>query len=888
MPEKTTIYRKEKNEVLKEFKSDPSKGLTREEFEKRLKKYGQNKLKETKKRSLWSILFSQINNPVIYLLVAALILAFVFGDYEAGIAIAVVIILNTAIGFWMEKQAQQSMKALKEMDKIINPVLRDGKEEQVEAEYLVPGDILIIKPGIVVPADARLIETSDLKVDESALTGESIPVDKNTDKIDDEVTVGDRKNMVYKGTSITDGKGKAVVVRTGMDTELGSISEMVEEAGEGEVPLNKKLQKLTRRLIFITIGLALSFFIAGYLVGKEIYELVQTAIAWTIAAIPEGLPIVATIALARGMLRLADKQVIVKKLSAIETLGETTVIFSDKTGTLTLNKLFVSAFLFPDEEIKVNISDDEKEVSFKNEKDQDKKDVHSNNLEKSHEILGLCNGARLKNGESEGDPLEVASLKYLRSFNRDLYQELTDMETMAEDPFDSKTMMMGTVHQRGNKEYLVTAKGATEKLLERCTHILIDGERKKLGEKNKEEWIRNNDLLAENGLRVLAMAFKITDSVPDKEQIINEMTLAGLVGFRDPARKEVKESIQLCHRAGIKVIMVTGDHPATARYIAKDINIVQDKGAKVIKGQELQKNERNDIISSKVFARVDPGQKLKIIEKFQDAGEIVAMTGDGVNDAPALKKADIGIAMGKRGTQVAQEAADMVLRDDAFNSIVSAIRNGRIIFGNIRRFIVYQLSYHLAEILIIAGISFSIFYLPLLPLQLLFLNLLSDVFPALALGIGPGNPNIMENPPYSKEKPIVPKEKWIELGLYGVIIAGVITGTYFYAYYVWDYDQAQCNNIAFFSLALTQLWHVFNMREPEENFFVNQVTRNKYIWMAILVCLGFLAAAYFIPLLKNVLSFQDLGLRSWALIGISSLVPLFIIQIIKLFQKNQT
>ncbi len=886
MAKADNAYKKETEKIFSELEVDPGRGLDKKEAEKRLDQYGQNKLRETKERSIWSILFSQINNPVIYLLLAALTLAFIFGDIEAGIAIAVVIILNTAIGFWMELQAQQSMKALKKMDKIMSDVLRGEEEVEIEAEYIVPGDILMINPGMVISADARLIEASDLKVDESPLTGESIPVEKDPRKIDEEVGLADRKNMLYKGTSVTDGKGKAVVVSTGMDTEIGNISEMVESASEKEIPLNKKLEKLTHRLIFITIGLAVAFFIAGWLMGKDVYELVQTAIAWTIAAIPEGLPIVATIALARGMLKLADKQVIVKRLSAVETLGETTVIFSDKTGTLTLNKLSVNSFLFPGKKIKVNISDDGKEVSLKNEEDNTIDDPQSANLEAAHKVITLCNNAEIEKEASEGEQLEIASLKYLKAFDSGLYEKLRKLERKKEDPFDSETMRMGTVHQKEDGKYLVTAKGATEKILEKCSHILEDGDKKSLNEEEKKKWIDKNDELANNGLRVLGLAYRDAGEVPEKEGVVEDLIFVGMVGFLDPPREEVKEAIGLCHQAGIEVVMVTGDHPGTARHIAEDLNIVGKKDAAVVKGKDLDYDNEGQISSRRIFARVDPGEKLKIIEKFQEEGEIPAMTGDGVNDAPALKKADIGIAMGKRGTQVAQEAADMVLRDDAFNSIVAAIRQGRIIFGNIRRFIVYQLSYHLAEILIIAGISFSVFHLPLLPLQLLFLNLLSDVFPAMALGIGPGSPHIMKQPPYDKEKPIVPKEKWLELGLYGIIIAAVITGAYFYAYYALEYDPGHCNNIAFFSLALTQLWHVFNMREPDEGVFNNQVTRNKYIWMALVLCLGALAAGYFIPTLRDVLSFQLMGLESWGLIGLTSIMPLIVIQIIKLFQKN--
>jgi Ca2+-transporting ATPase len=391
--------------------------------------------------------------------------------------------------------------------------------------------------------------------------------------------------------------------------------------------------------------------------------------------------------------------------------------------------------------------------------------------------------------------------------------------------------------------------------------------------------------MAGQGLRVLALGYRQLESVPEKEDFIEELTLVGLVGYLDPPRKEVKEAIEICHSAGIKVAMVTGDHPATAKNIAEQVNVAGSDD-NVITGMQLRDDEAEDFTNTLVFSRVDPGQKLDIIKRYQDEGEIVAMTGDGVNDAPALKKADIGIAMGKKGTQVAQEAADMVLKDDSFDSIVAAIKQGRIIFGNIRKFIVYQLSYHLAEIIVIASVSFSVFHLPLLPLQLLFLNLLSDVFPALALGIGPGNPHVMEHRPNAKDRPIIPRKTWYRIGLYGFIIAAGVAGAYFYAYLAMGLSPEKCNNIAFFSLALAQLLHVFNMRNAEEAVFSNQVTRNKFVWGALALCLAALAAAYIIPGMRDILSLQTLTMNDWLLILASSFAPLVIIQVIKLFHKK--
>ncbi|MEQ8547587.1 MAG: cation-transporting P-type ATPase [Cyclobacteriaceae bacterium] len=891
-------YSKSFEEVLKQAGVDPEKGLSDEQVEKSLKKYGANILEEQKKRSVWEILLAQINNPVIYLLTAAAVLAFVYGDVPEGIAIVIVLLINTAIGFWMEYKAQKSMDALKKMDKVVARVLRNGIKKKIDAEELVPGDILLVEAGDLVAADARVCEATELDIDESPLTGESVPVTKTPEIIEEDKGVADRTNLLYKGTAVTGGSGKAVIYATGMQTELGDISAMVGGEEKDEVPLNQKLNKLTKRLIVVTIAMAAAFFLFGWLAGKDIYPLIQTSIAWTIAAIPEGLPIVASIALARGMIRLSKKNVIVKKLEAVETLGETTVIFTDKTGTLTKNELTVNTFSFPDD-VRMEVDwHSGKEPQIKDKKDPKQNQNYSHILK----IAALANDAELygqeseeneKKGKGEGDPLDLALLQFASQFDKDLYRQNRNQKRKLHDPFDSDSMVMGTVHQL-DEGYYMAGKGAAHTMLERCSHILSEEKEKKLSDQDKNFWLKKNDQLADEGLRVLVFAYKNIDSVPENtEDFLHDMTFTGLIGFIDPPRKEIAEAISKCYDAGIKVVMVTGDHPGTAKNVGKEIGLFKDEqedDAPVISGRELQKELESDddskLVRTRIFSRVDPAQKLSLIKHFQDAGELVGMTGDGVNDSPALKKANIGIAMGKRGTQIAQEVSDMVLKDDAFNSIVEAIEQGRVIFGNIRKFIVYQLSYHLAEILIIADISFSLFTLPLLPLQLLFLNLLSDVFPALALGVGKGNSGIMKEPPKNPNEPLLNTNNWIQIGLYGFIITICVGGAYFFAQYVWNTSEAVTNNIAFFSLAIAQLLHVFNMRESDEPLFRNQVTRNKYIWMALAFCFGALVLAYFIPTIANILSLQSLELRIWLLIAITSVLPLIIIQSIKFITKK--
>lgn len=885
-------------EVVKELHTQAEEGLSQQEAEKRLQKYGPNELKEHKEKSLLQLLLSQLNNPVIYLLTAACTLAFAFGDTPEAIAIIVVIVLNTAIGFWMEFQAQQSLKALQEMDVIEAKVLRDGEEKEINAKNLVPGDILLLETGALTPADGRILSETELSIDESPLTGESVPVEKDAGAIEENAQVADRKNMAFKGTAVTNGSGKVVVTATGMNTEVGSISAMVSEAEDEKAPLDKKLQQLSRRLIWVTLGLAALYFLFGWIAGKALYQLVQTAIAWTIAAIPEGLPIVASIALAKGMLRLGKRNVIVKRLSAVEALGEATVIFTDKTGTLTENKLTVETIQLSDMRVKVQWENDGTAASLAPEGDAQIAG-EDERLKYLFRIAAFCNDAWIVEEEGreegKGDPLDQALLNFCRAYNKEEYKALRAVDRLAEEPFDSEDMVMGTVHELEGS-ILLSGKGAHKAMLERCSQVLTPDGLQSLDEAVREAWADWNDALSEDGLRVIAFAYKELESQPSEGtdvegELMEDMVLIGLVGFIDPPRKEVKEAVETCKQAGIRVEMATGDHPGTARNIALQVGIVEDKDAPAIHGQELRRDDgggpqKEQIVGTAIFARVDPAQKLELVKLYQEDGEVVAMTGDGVNDAPALKKSDIGIAMGERGTQVAKEVADLVLKDDSFPSIVNAIREGRIIFGNIRKFIVYQLSYHLSEILLIAAVSFTVFELPLLPLQLLFLNLLSDVFPALALGIGQGNANIMQQQPKDPKEPILARHHWKLIGGYGLIIALNLVGAYFFARQYWGMSPEICNTIVFFSLAFAQLLHVFNMREANEGVFNNQVTRNKYIWGALVLCTAALVAAYFIPLFKQALSFQTLSAKAWALVAITSTMPVLIIQALKWLGKG--
>lgn len=863
-------------DILNELDSK-KEGLRKSQVSEKLNQHGKNIIERKKQKSLFQLALDQINNPVIYLLLGATVVSFIFGDIPEAIAIIVVIVLNTAIGFWMEYQARTSVNALKKLNRLKAKVKRDGEIREIDAAKVVPGDIVSLEAGDVISADARIISFTELKVDESPLTGESLPVEKNSKILEENTALAERKNMLFKGTAVTHGKTEAVVTATGKNTEIGKISEMAEEDDKDSIPLNVKLRKLSHRLIWVTVGLAAVFFVIGWISGKEIYLILQTAIAWTVAAIPEGLPIVASIALARGMLRLAKRNVIVKRLAAVETLGETTVIFTDKTGTLTENKLTLDSIEFPGNDNKI----DTKELL----KNSSKKQSDNQNFENIYRVSVFCNDAKVEEDDKpKGDPLDISLLEYFQKFDRDKTSELQNAEKVNEDPFDSESKFMGAIHKFDKKLY-VSAKGAAEPILSKCKAYLDNGKEKKMSDEIKNKWMDKYEEFSGKGLKVIAFSYKTEDEnkskiLKDQEDFVKNMTFLGFVSFIDPAKEDVKPSIEKCQTAGIKIIMVTGDHPGTAENVARKVGLSANEKYHVMKGSNIE-NNKEEVIKSNIFARVDPKQKYDIVERFKKEGEITAMTGDGVNDAPALKKADIGIAMGDRGTQIAQDVADMILKDDSFPSIVDAVEEGRIIFGNIRKFIVYQLSYHLAEILIIAGISFSLFYLPLLPLQLLFLNLLSDVFPALALGLGKGDETIMQQKPKDPKEPIVNKRNWTSMAIYATVMAAIISGVYLLTYFQFDESKELANTVAFFSLAFSQLLHVFNMREPGENIFVNQVVKNKYIWMALGICITALIAAYFIPLLHDVLSFETLSGIHWLLVGGASVATLVVIQVIK-------
>ncbi|BAU64397.1 cation-transporting ATPase [Stanieria sp. NIES-3757] len=876
-------------EVLQSFSVDLEQGLDSATVKRRRQKYGANQLQEFKQRSAWQILITQFKSPIIGLLAVAAILSFVFQEWVEGIAVIIAILLNATIGFFTEIKAVRSMESLHQLSETKTKVRRARRIQEINAEELVPGDIVILDSGDLIAADLRVIKASKLQIDESPLTGESVPVSKTTEPLERELPLAERTNMLYKGTAITRGSGEGVVVAIGMETELGHISSLTAEAEEEVTPLEKRLDSLGRRLIWITLVIATVIVVVGTLGGRDLYLMVETAIALSVAAVPEGLPIVATVALARGMWRMAKRNALINRLSAVETLGATSVICTDKTGTLTENRMTVAEIAVDQGRIEVTGEGLEAKGEFNLDSHRIEPDSQET-LKALLEVGVLCNNAALPYEQDNddhkviGDPMEVALLVAGAKAGINHQEILQQQPEVKEEAFDSETKMMATYHETDGK-YRVAVKGAPESVLPACSHYLTAEGAKAMNRQGYEAWQQKCDRLAQDGLRILALAQKTVDSSEIKPY--EELTLLGVVGLLDPPRQDVKKALKACHQAGIRAIMVTGDQPVTARNIGLAVGLTTEQEVEAVPGKalkspdELSPQEHERLRQVPIFARVSPEQKLNLIALHQEAGSVVAMTGDGVNDAPALKKADIGVAMGKRGTQVAREAADMVLQDDAFSSIIAAVEQGRAIFNNIRKFTLYLLSGNVGEIIVVAAASFTDAPLPLLPLQILFLNAVNDVFPALALGLGAGNPTLMQHPPRDSKESILTKSHWRAIALYGFLIAIPVLAVFAYVLVYLGIEEKQAITISFMTLAFGRLWHVFNMRDTGSGLIKNEVTTNHYIWGALLICTGLLLSAVYLPGLSNVLQTVNPGLEGWGIIFAVSLVPLVIGQIVK-------
>lgn len=864
-------------EIISNFDVDPEKGLSSTEAKKRLLEYGKNRLEKTRPKSIWMIFLEQFLDPVIYVLAGATLLAFLFNEILEGFAVLVVILITASIGFFMEWQALRSVEALQKLVQTYATLLRDGREKQLKLQFLVPGDIILLNAGDVVPADARLLEANSLAVKEAVLTGESNQVEKKIPELPENTPLAERINMVFKGTIVSRGSAKAVVTATGDKTEIGEISKLTREATKVQTPLEKKLSKLSRKLIWLTIGLTGIIALTGYFEGKSLLLMIETGLALAVAAIPEGLPIVATIALAKGMLKLSHRKVIIKKLEAVETLGATGIICTDKTGTLTENKMTVHKVILAESVLEV---DDLNNTEAQNT--EQKKD-----FQELLKVAVLCNNGRKKGDDWTGDPVEVGLINLSNKAGRNFEDYQDKFPRIFEVPFDAEIKKMATLHSEGEKFY-IAVKGALESIIDSCDQILLkDGTITKFS--NKEDWRKKANEIAAEGMRVLAFACNKTEKKPDENQLFENLIFLGITAFLDPPRKDIRDAIHTYRNAGIKVVMITGDHPDTARKIGEEIDLVHkdDKVQEVIHGKEIPDLENisadleQKILLATVFARMAPKQKLDLITLYQRNNKIVGMLGDGVNDAPALKKADIGIAMGIRGTEAAKEVADVILMDDKFTSTELAIRQGRTIFENIRQFVVYLLSCNLAEIITVAVASLGNLPMPLLPLQILFLNLVTDVFPALALGVGKGDKRVMEQPPRDPKEPILTNKHWTSTVVYGLTITLTVIAITIYAWNLKDSSEKVVNNMAFYTLILAQLLNVFNLPKRHRSFFKNEVTSNRWVWAAIIFSLGVVILVYNIPITAEVLSLVPLSLNQIITIGIFGLAGLGLTQIIK-------
>ncbi len=873
-------------EVAKALGLDTAHGLTVAEVDEARSRYGANLLKAHPPANPVRILFKQFMSPVVYLLLGAAGFALLIGELTEFIAILAVLLINSGIGFVTELRAVRSMEALRHLSTRSVVVRRAGHIETIPAEQLVPGDIVIIDAGDVTAADMRIISSANLASDESALTGESLPVAKDVQPVAPDTPLADRTCMLFKGCAITRGTGEAIVTSTGMDTELGRISRLVEQSAPERSPLEKQLEVLSRHLIWVTVLVATAVGTAGMLAGQDVSLMVETSVALAVAAIPEGLPIVATLALARGMLRMARHNALIERLSAVETLGSTTVIMTDKTGTLTENRMHVDRIVTSDGELDFDrgsgrfLMAGHKVTAAGND-----------NLRLLLEGACLCNNASLgtKGQTSSGDPMEVSLLEAAHADGIERLTLLTSFPEVAEHAFDAATRMMATVHKDG-RNFKIAVKGAPEAVLDRVKQVSTGNRSVSFDRHQKRHWKDVCEVLAAQGLRLLAVAGK-TASKPDV-QPYQDLTLFGVVAFQDPPRADVATAIADARQAGINVVMVTGDHAATAKHISQAVGLAPE-GFTAIASHELKpypemsETEKARTRAAHVFSRVTPEQKLDLITLHQQAGDVVAMTGDGVNDAPALKKADIGIAMGLRGTQVAREAADMVLRDDAFSTIVQAIREGRIIYTNIRRFTTYLLSCNLSEILIVGLAVLAGLPLPLLPLQILFLNLVTDVFPAFALGTIEADRNVLAKPPKPPSEPILNKSQWITIVAGGSVIAATTLSSMVLATFVLGLRGDAITTMCFFTLSLAQLWHVFNIRNWREGLIFNQITRNTYVWLAITICLTILTIAALQPDIAGALRLTPLPGTAWGAIVGLSLIPVVVRELLAFGRRLQ-
>lgn len=868
-------FNKNSKEVVTELNSDPMNGLSSEEVKIRTGKYGLNKLAEKKQKSMLMLIIEQLNDPLIYILIAAAVISGLLGEISDSIIIALVIIINGVIGVIQESKAERALDALKKLSTPKAVVRRDGELKEIDSEELVPGDIIIIDAGRYIPCDIRLIETANLKIEESALTGESVPVDKDANIVlsGEDTALGDQVNMAFASTLSTYGRGVGIAVETGMNTQIGKIAKML-DTGERELtPLQKRLAELGKILGFIALGICALMFIVAIFQKRDMFEMFLTAISLAVAAIPEGLPAIVTIVLAMGVQRMIKENAIVRKLPAVETLGAVNIICSDKTGTLTQNKMTVTKFY----------ADNTLDIISSLKADNS---AHKLLLEN----IVLCNDATYSEVSKTGDPTEIALLEVGGKFN--VFKNNTSQAhpRINELPFDSDRKLMTTVNKYDNEFYVMT-KGAVDNLIKLCKNVYMNGKVVPLTEEIRSNIMKASIAMSNDALRVLASAFKKINSPHiEIDSLESDLTFIGLVGMIDPPRENVKDSIAECKKSGIRTVMITGDHKNTAFAIAKELGIA-DKESQAIFGSEIDKMSDDELSSRiedlRVFARVSPEHKVKIVKALKEKGNIVSMTGDGVNDAPSLKIADIGVAMGITGTDVAKGASDMILTDDNFSTIVAAIKEGRNIYNNIKKSIIFLLSCNIGEIIaLFIGILLG-WPAPLRPIHLLWVNLITDSLPALALGVDPGDPDVMKQKPRNPKEGLFAGGSGIFLILNGFLIGLLTLGAFYIGTRIYPNSLMHAQTMAFVVLSISQLFFSLNMRHSRKSIFQLGLFTNTKLLGAIIFGILLQNMVITVPALAEVFKVYPLTLNDWQLVIILSLIPLVINEFAKIFLRDR-
>ena len=875
--------------------------MTNDEAARRLTQFGPNQLEQAQGRSLFAILLSQFKSVLVLLLLVAAGIAAGTGDYLEGGAIVVVLALNATIGFLTEWKAQRTLGALQKQTVLSARVIRDGAEREIPAAQLVPGDVVVLEAGARVPADGRIIESVRLQIEEAALTGESKAVTKSIEAIADaDAPLADRTSVAFMGTTIIDGRGRLLVTGTGVATEMGKIGVLIEAAKTDDTPLEKKLTRLGHVLLVVVLVLCAVIVLAGWLRGHTFLYMLEVGISLAIAAVPEGLPAVSTMTLALGMQRMARMGALVRRLPAVETLGSTTVICTDKTGTLTRNEMTVAAFVLDAGRIDVTGAGYAPVGEFRS-KDQKVEPGADAQLTLALRIGALCNDAKVDHPGSEdavlGDPTEAALIVAAQKAGMKMVALESEFPRVSEQPFDSVAKRMATVHRKPDGQRIMFVKGSPASLFAASSSQLGREGVRPFTADDRARWDKENQELAGAALRVLALGYRdLPEGQGEHDDASKDLIFVGLVGMTDPLREEAKAAIATCREAGIRSVMITGDQLITATEIARQLGIDRDlngKPLRIVHAKELTNLDaagwRDTVNGAAVFARVSPEHKLQIVQALQAEGQIVAMTGDGVNDAPALKKADIGIAMGIKGTEVAKETADMVLVDDNFATIVRAVEQGRILYANILRFILYLFSCNIAELLTVFVALMVAWPLPLGALQILWLNMITDIFPALALALEPSAPGMMQRPPHDPKAPLLPARLLALIGWQGALLAAVTLLAFFLGMQMHGVEGEglkRAITVTFMTLALVQVVHVFSARSETGSAFDSRLFANGWLWGAVVLCILLQLAAVYVPFLQSILHTAPLDARDWGLVAGCALLPLGVIEIVKGIQRH--